>query len=334
MKDFSITAPGKVVICGEYAVLKGAPAISMAVDCRAIVRVTNSNEDCSSIRTLGYAEGLWNFILERRKFHWLGEAPSGLRILMETIFDEINISLPQQISLTIDTTSFYLNGTDKKLGLGSSSAVTVALLGYLLGKNISKSSFFESARKIHKRIQDGLGSGIDVASSFYGGLLFYANERKIVSDRCLWPNDLKYQIFYSGSSSNTVDFIDRAIGADEKSWYPLCEAAQLVFDLWSTSNTKEILRSMAIYSNTLNNFSKLNGLDIFAAGHQELFEIAQQSSLVYKPCGSGGGDIGIVFSKNIDKINEFCDIARSLDFMPLELKIDNKGVSDLLGANT
>jgi phosphomevalonate kinase len=36
------SAPGKLVLAGEYAVLDGAPAIVMAVDRRAVVSVAAS----------------------------------------------------------------------------------------------------------------------------------------------------------------------------------------------------------------------------------------------------------------------------------------------------
>ena len=44
MNAVTATAPGKVVICGEYAVLDGATAIAAAVDRRAVVRAIDAPE--------------------------------------------------------------------------------------------------------------------------------------------------------------------------------------------------------------------------------------------------------------------------------------------------
>jgi phosphomevalonate kinase len=55
------SAPGKIVLCGEYAVLWDAPAICMAVNRRALVRADVSNDNCHSITTPGYLDGKWRF---------------------------------------------------------------------------------------------------------------------------------------------------------------------------------------------------------------------------------------------------------------------------------
>ncbi|HEX7719131.1 MAG TPA: hypothetical protein VF389_04940, partial [Woeseiaceae bacterium] len=49
MKEVMMSAPGKAVLCGEYAVLDGAPAIVMAVNCRARVKLQSTNEASHSL---------------------------------------------------------------------------------------------------------------------------------------------------------------------------------------------------------------------------------------------------------------------------------------------
>ncbi|MDH3305214.1 MAG: hypothetical protein OEM92_08415, partial [Gammaproteobacteria bacterium] len=49
------SAPGKLVLCGEYAVLDGAPAVCMAVDRRATVTVTDADGRWHRVSAPGYA---------------------------------------------------------------------------------------------------------------------------------------------------------------------------------------------------------------------------------------------------------------------------------------
>ena len=57
MTGIHTSAPGKIVLCGEYVVLDGVRAIGAAVNRRAEVLVSASNTDCHVVRCPGYAEG-------------------------------------------------------------------------------------------------------------------------------------------------------------------------------------------------------------------------------------------------------------------------------------
>jgi len=65
------SAPGKVVLSGEYAVLDGAPAVCMAVDRRARVFVTDHDEDHHVVTALGYAESAGRFKSSNGALEWL-----------------------------------------------------------------------------------------------------------------------------------------------------------------------------------------------------------------------------------------------------------------------
>ena len=49
------SAPGKVVLCGEYAVLDGAPAICMGLNRRAIAKIDESPDGQCHVATPGFA---------------------------------------------------------------------------------------------------------------------------------------------------------------------------------------------------------------------------------------------------------------------------------------
>jgi phosphomevalonate kinase len=58
------SAPGKIVLAGEYAVLWDAPAICMAVTRRAVASVTDSADGTCHLRTPGF-EGADRFAVRR-----------------------------------------------------------------------------------------------------------------------------------------------------------------------------------------------------------------------------------------------------------------------------
>jgi phosphomevalonate kinase len=96
------TAPGKLILTGEYAVLDGAPALVIAIDRRAIARRMPAKQSTpySSPFLLAVARELATR---------LGDDHPAARVALE---------------IAVDSSAFY-DGA-QKLGLGSSAAVTVA----------------------------------------------------------------------------------------------------------------------------------------------------------------------------------------------------------------
>ena len=54
--------------------------------------------------------------------------------------------------------------------------------------------------------------------------------------------------------------------------------------------------------------------------------MASDDDIVYKPCGAGGGDIGIVLAASEQAINEFCEGARQQDFRTLDIALESDGI--------
>ena len=64
------SAPGKIVLSGEYAVLAGAPAIVMAVDRRARVAIADVDGDVSRVRAPGYTDETGRFETIDGELRW------------------------------------------------------------------------------------------------------------------------------------------------------------------------------------------------------------------------------------------------------------------------
>ena len=179
-----VTAPGKLVLLGEYAVLDGFPAVVAAVNRRASGQFMPGRAPESELVDIAV----------RNAAEALGPNRE---------------ALPRG-SVLVDTSAFSLNGT--KMGIGSSAATAAVSVGAVLetaGRSVADSTdlVFDVALAAHRAAQGGLGSGADVAAAVYGGLLHY--ERPAAgpaSIRRLPPHaGVEMVVFSTGTPSSTVD---------------------------------------------------------------------------------------------------------------------------------
>jgi phosphomevalonate kinase len=167
----TVTAPGKLVLVGEYAVLDGAPAVVAAVDRGVVCRVEHAG--ALTIETPGDDR----FV--RRALLAVG-APNG-----RYVFSDANPvpDLP-------------------KLGLGGSAAATVAAVVAGTGGRWPKDEVQRTAQRVHAEVQGG-GSGIDIAACVHGGVCWI--EDGFV--RQLPP--VAPSVAFSGRSSETAPRVAR-----------------------------------------------------------------------------------------------------------------------------
>ena len=313
------SAPGKVVLSGEYAVLDGAPAIAMALDRRATVMLSAIEGEVSEVRAPAYTPLVGHFQATDAGVTWLDGGE---------VFAAVNAALraadgAQQtaISLRLDTAEFIDAATRQKIGIGSSAALTVALCA----------AFREStdvaalARRAHADLQRGAGSGVDVACSLSGGLIEYRMEGCSLR-RLDWPASLFYGLIWTGTAASTRDKLEKLdAGLSRPSRVRLASASEAMAKAWVNGNAATVLSEYRDYCESLFQFSVDHELGIFDAGHDELWRAAMTENLVYKPCGAGGGDIGIVLGANeaalaafLGRLPDNCSI--------LDCKLDLAGV--------
>lgn len=280
----SASAPGKVVLSGEYAVLNGAPAICMAVNRRAVATVSDTASD---------------------------DNPS---MLVETVMRAVG----SDVAPECDTREFATQAGEK-LGLGSSAALTVAMLAALDGK----APELERAIEIHRDWQGGNGSGVDIACSLTGGLIEFTMQDAQVS-QLAWPKDLEFRLVWSGAPSSTGEKL-----AHLNSTTPMPSTERLaaqsvaVAKAWRGGNAMAVLRAYVDYVETLRAFSVDHGLGIFDAGHDEIVDAAIAANIIYKPCGAGGGDIGIAMSNDGRALDVF---VWQLGLRLVDCELDPRGV--------
>jgi phosphomevalonate kinase len=334
VNSVTVTVPGKAVLSGEYAVLRKAPAIAVAINCRALARIVRTEQEFHSVSTPGHAAGQRRFTAnDAGEIDWLDELPNqGLRLIEEAW----RVCVPaagERLAVTLDTRDFFAPESGQKLGLGGSAAAMTALIGALACFASQPADVFELARKAHKALQGGLGSGVDIATSFYGGVIEFRTNSKSAPLQHPWPAGLAYRFLWSGTSADTRSRIVK-IGSESDSrtdWSSLSSAAEAAASAWAGNDVKDILHVFEHYTNTLRQFSIDHDLGIFDAGHDELRKIAATFGVVYKPCGAGGGDIGIALAADENAVNGFCKTAETFGFASLDISPDPAGISTDVG---
>jgi phosphomevalonate kinase len=325
------SAPGKIVLCGEYAVLDGAPAIVTAVDCRA--RVSARKIDGPDHQLV--APGMINDKLRFRRetdgnFSW----SAGRYRLVEEIFETLGKTRMPPLALHLDTREFRDPASGKKLGFGSSAALSAALVAALDKLFDMQLDVVAVASRAHRAYQSGQGSGVDIAASINGGTLQFQNDPtrddgRAVVHKLDWPQDLEYRILWSGRPANTarkLRQLDARRTAGARSVAALAEAARRVANVWQGTSVELLLDGLRDYVAALVQFSAEHQLGVFDAGHAGLVDFAASQDVVYKPCGAGGGDVGVAFGSSVPELNAFCDQAARAGFTRIDMSIGAPGV--------
>lgn len=168
------SAPGKLLLFGEHAVVHGKPCIVTAVDQRLFVTVTLNGENM--FRLTAPDMGLEAYV---KTIDELGGAdlPNAVRFI-EMLYKRFLERYPQNRGIDVVTKSEF----SASFGFGSSSAATVAFAKALFevcGVQASNQDLFELCYRAVLDVQ-GVGSGFDVACAIWGGTLYYVTPGKVI----------------------------------------------------------------------------------------------------------------------------------------------------------
>ena len=318
MRDARASAPGKLVLCGEYAVLDGAPAVCMAVSRRAKVRITAIDGERHRVSAPGHSSVEGQFVADGGAIAWL-QGEDEYRIV-DAAWRAIAPVTKRGLSIELDTRAFVDKASGNKIGIGSSAALTVALAAALTQSD----EVLEPALHAHRLFQGGSGSGADIATSLTGGLVEYRMKGAAVSP-LRWPAGLAYRLVWSGVPVSTRVKLERF----EKSGHgasraALLDAAESMAGAWRSAAA--VMSQLPAYVAALRQFSVDHDLGIFDAGHEQLVSAAAAAGLVYKPCGAGGGDVGILLGNSDQQLDDFMDDRKGPGCQVLDFKLEPEGV--------
>jgi phosphomevalonate kinase len=231
----------------------------------------------------------------------------------------------EPLALSLDTREFVDVATATKLGIGSSAALTVSLAAALRAALDSDANLDDIAMAAHRNLQQGVGSGVDIACSLRGGIITYRMHGSIGRIPG-WPDDLVFALLWSGVSASTTDRLSKLEDQPSRpSRAALADAASRAAASWAAGESAAITAEMKAYTVALQEFSIDHGLGIFDAGHGDLAAMAPDD-VVYKPCGAGGGDLGIALGRDEEAVAEFVGLAAAYGFQPIDLAISPVGI--------
>jgi len=327
VRQVSASAPGKLILLGEYAVLEGAPALVAAVDRRAKVKITSNNLPYHRFSSSLLDEDNIRFIYADGKLEVFTPLESDnedilnfVRKLLSYLFSNVTNPVVDNphIDIVADTNTFYQNH-GKKLGLGSSAALTVALVAGFLEytrntnhESLSKEDIFQYALQAHRAVQGSMGSGIDIAASVFGNLLRY----RITPDEThrweyepieRFPGELQMLPIWTKISASTphlLRHLNQFKQNDPAVYRNVMDELSLLSDdgieAFASSEIAEFLEITEQYYQAMLNLGKVAGISIISDIHRETHNIVSSVGGVYKPSGAGLGDFGIAFTDDDD----------------------------------
>ena len=309
------SSPGKLVISGEYAVLYGAPALSMAVnrrvDCRLLSRQVDGWQFTSEPE-------FWNEIQPIDRL--LADGDDFEPASMVQWFSQF---APPPSRLEIHTKSTKFFQSEKKLGIGSSAAVMVAF-SYALARFMNVKFGINELFMLYDAVKQ-TGSGIDVATSFHGGVIAF--EERVVNAVSL-PAGLCCQVFYVGESSATAAMI-----VQFRKWFDTQPHRIQHEYLTVTQNVVTAVGRLDSFLSCLHDFitvqknlDRTGKLGIWSAKHQEIARRAAKLGIIYKPSGAGGGDVGIALAVEVEPLRLLAHQAHELNCSVIALNVEKDGV--------
>ncbi len=185
-----VSAPGSVMLMGEHAVVKGHWAIACALDKSIEVQLTQRSD-----RTVTIDSQLAQYCASLDKLTELADLSFVLKAIelhLPELSQGFDLAIKAQFSHT--------------LGLGSSAAVTVAVIQALCQYTktaLSKPLHLKKALAVVHAIQ-GRGSGTDLAASIYGGVIAYRVNPSEVIPLSGLP---KLGLYYVGYKTKTADVL-------------------------------------------------------------------------------------------------------------------------------
>jgi len=189
-ESFKVSAPGKLMLLGEHAVLKGKKALVCAVNQRMSIICKKTSD-----RKINIFSSLGDFTTELDNIRIIPE----FSFVLTTIARQKN-KLATGFDLKIES------DFAPDIGLGSSAAVTAATMTavfVLSGQEINKPTIFDGCLRTIKKVQ-GSGSGADLAASIFGGILVYQMDPLSIEPlKPVFP----ISAVYSGSKTPTTTVI-------------------------------------------------------------------------------------------------------------------------------
>ncbi len=315
--------PGKLFVIGEYAAVESGYQSVIA----AISRYIHTEIEASEKLEITSSHGILNE-------DSLKAPSSNMEFVRQAVLiaqEVTSINLP--FKLTITTT---LETPTQKYGFGSSGVVVVAVIASILkyyNYQYSNEMLFKMAVLVQMRMKN-LGSGGDIASSIYGGLISYRRydkewlEEHFNDDDILikkWPlleikelnkDSINLIVGWTKVANSTSPYVGKfeALKSSDRLTYNkfLQKSKEIVSNFVDGNESRNydlMAQSIRDYRSWMVELQEVLDIDIETKPLTRLIESASSLAYPAKISGSGGGDCGIVCNvwndyENIEKLKE------------------------------
>lgn len=358
MKDVKTKAPGKLYVAGEYAVVEaGYSAIIAAINSFVYIDITESASDVGSIYSEGFTEEPVNWIREEGQITMLSDAHALSYVQAAIQITEQYLS-EQGIPLSghhIEIRSELDDEEGHKFGLGSSGAVTVAVVqGLLAFYEMEMNDLLIYKLSVLSQMKLGVNSSFgDLAAITFSGWIQYTNfERpfvekyaekhsitdtieaywpKLMIKRLRVPKSLHFLVGWTGSPASSNDLVGavqdkKELTADQYAHFLEESKASvnlLVMGL-EENHTQKIREAIHRNREALVQMGRETNVIIETPDLKKLCNIAVKHGGVAKTSGAGGGDSGIAFVFNKKQAEKITAEWENEGITPLPLKIHKK----------
>ena len=283
------SAPGKVILFGEHAVVYGEPALSLAVDRRIKCYIAASSSET-------YVNG---YPINRKHHSYI------LECIKKIDTDK---------KFKIDTESDLPSGA----GMGSSAAVTVSTIGGLkefLSKDYVEEGIARDAFEVELKVQ-GSASPIDTSTSTHGNAILISKDKKedflwkIQKEKNTWNihhqhiPDIDLVIGDTGVHSPTGPLVEKVRKFYEKSNFAK-EVIEDIGDIVKKATNRLKNEELEEVGELMNQNHRL--LSILGVSHPKLEKLirgARKYSYGAKLTGAGGGGSMIALTNQPEKVAE------------------------------
>lgn len=359
MKQSSATVPGKLYIAGEYAVVTpGYPAMLMTVDRFLSVKIKESNHTTGTFKSTNYSPTPfeWDRVSDRFEFKDWSHPFYLLKVVIQTVehyVDELNIPL-QIFDIEIHSELDY---DGKKIGLGSSGAVTIAMIKALLDYyeiEFTHLDVYKLAAIAHVKYKSN-GSFGDLAACAFTGIIAYTSFDKewlntqlnissykqllkmewphLTIERVPLPKDLTILVGWTGKPASTENLVETMYQSSNQIVFNefLKQSQDCVFELIDTfkqNNTKRALELIQTNRQLLIQMGRSKDKVIETPELSKLCQIANQFGGSGKSSGAGGGDCGIALIDQESNKESIINTWEKAGIQALNLTIYTNGVYD------
>lgn len=293
------SAPGKLMLYGEHAVVYGSPCIVTAVDQR--VRVSVEPNGVGEIHVCSPNVGLDEY---HKKLERLGkdDVPKST-LFVEHLVKRVYLKYKLTKGIRISTASDF----STQFGFGSSAAVVAALsfaLNAYFKLKMSIEDIFEIAYQAVLDVQ-GVGSGFDVAASVYGGTIYYVTPGTIIEN--IFEENLPMVVGYTGVKADTPTLV-RQVAELRRNEEWVDSIFGDIKDLVNEAREQFVRQDFRQLGKLMNRNQKLlSTLNVSSVELERLIKAANDNGAYgAKLSGAGGGDciVALVHERDREKIAE------------------------------